>query len=394
VEEPVEATGEPAGEDAWVPGDAPDAGDAPALPRGGGIWPDESWPPRLPEKSRRAQWIVAAAAIVVVAGAGIGFALAGGSSAKPAPASTGRSTGASAHPSPAVTFPPGMAPPLTQAAARAILSRYTTANNAVNARMDPGLLGGYETASSQVLDASRYTTRRATGSGPYPAYAPAGAQFYIPAEPVSYPHWFAVRVTNRVLTAKHQGLGTEYLLFTQSGPGAAWKDETEPYLLGAATAPPVALDAAGWATAVDYHAAGLTVAPSKLAQSTADSLDGHGPVSNPGNLSEYSTVNEWRARLPKGSAVSDQHTQTGYGIIGLRTSDGGALLFYTDAAVVTFAAPRGKTFHMSIPGVYSSKQRLGWAGIRFLDQLATYDPPQGTGSPRVVADYSGIQGRL
>jgi hypothetical protein len=260
--------------------------------------------------------------------------------------------------------------------------------------MNPGLLGGYETASSQVLDASRYTTRRASGAGPYPAYAPAGAQFYIPAEPVSYPHWFVVRVTNRALAGKHEGLGAEYLLFTQSGPGAAWKDETEPYLLGGTTAPPVALDAAGWATAVDYHAAGLAVAPSKLAQSTADSLNGHGPVSNPGNLSEYSTVNAWRARLPKGTAVSDQHTQTGYGIIGLRTSDGGALLFYTDAAVVTFTAPRGKTFQMPIPGVYSSKQRLGWAGMRFLDQLATYDPPQGAGAPRVVADYSGIQGKL
>ncbi|HEX6453891.1 MAG TPA: hypothetical protein VF060_31070 [Trebonia sp.] len=183
-----------------------------------------------------------------------------------------------------------------------------------------------------MLDASRYTTRRTTGSGPYPAYAPAAAQFYIPAEPVSYPHWFAVRVAN--------------------------------------------------------------VDPSKLAQSTADSLDGHGPVSNPGKLAEYSTVNSWRARLPKGTAVSDQHTQTGYGIIGLRTSDGGALLFYTDAAVVTFTAPRGKTFQMPIPGVYSSKQRLGWAGMRFLDQPATYDPPRGAGNPRVVANYSGIQGRL
>jgi hypothetical protein len=405
IEEPVEPAVAPVAEaeapeeagvpgDAWAPGGVPDAGDGPAPPRSGGIWPDESWPPRVPKKSRRTQWIVAAAAIVVVAGAGIGFALAGGSPAKSAPAAAGRSAGPSARPSPAVTFPPGTAPPLTQSAARAILSRYTTANNAANARMNSGLLGGYEAASSQVLDASRYTTRRATGAGPYPAYAPAGAQFYIPAEPVSYPHWFAVRVIIRTLAGKHEDLGTEYLLFTQSGPDAAWKDETEPYLLGGTTAPPVALDAAGWATAVDYHATGLAVDPSKLAQSTADSLDGHGSVSNPGNLSEYDTVNAWRARLPKGTAVSDQHTQTGYGIIGLRTSDGGALLFYTDAAVVTFTAPRGKTFQMSIPGVYSSKQRLGWAGMRFLDQLATYDPPQGAGSPRIVADYSGLQGRL
>ena len=62
--------------------------------------------------------------------------------------------------------------------------------------------------------------------------------------------------------------------------------------------------------------------------------------------------------------------------------------------MVTFTAPRGKTFGMSIPGIYSSKQRLGWAGLRFLDQLATYDPPHGAGNPRVVADHSGIQHKL
>jgi hypothetical protein len=383
----------------WVPSQPaqPEAGapaaDPPFTPRDGGIWPDESWPPRVPRKARRLRWVIAAAAVVVVAAAaGTAFALNG--SPSKGRSAAGQSAGASTRPSARVTFPPGMAPPLTLAAAKAVLSRYTAASNTANARMDSGLLGGYETGGSQALDASVYTARRAERARPYPAYAPAGTQFYIPVEPAAYPHWFAVKVTNQALGGKHQGLGTQYLLFSQSGPGAAWKDETEPYLLGGAAVPQVALDASGYATAVSFDEPGLAVTPSQLAQATADSLDGHGTVRGPGNLADAAAVSSWRARLPKGSAATDHHTQTGYGIVGLRTADGGALLFYTDAAVVTFTAPHGKTMRLSIPGFFGSGQKLSWAGLRFLDQVATYDPPHAGGNPRVVADYSGIQQKL
>jgi hypothetical protein len=372
---------------------APSQPALPETPQAGGIWPDESWPPRVPRKAPRPRWVIAAVAVVVVAAAaGTAFALSG--SPSKGRSAAGQFAGASARPSARATFPPGMAPPLTLPAAKAVLSRYTAANNAANARMDSGLLGGYETGGSQALDASVYTTRRAEGARPYPAYAPAGTQFYIPVEPAAYPHWFAVKVTNQALGGKHQGLSTQYLLFSQSGPGAAWKDETEPYLLGGGAVPQVTLDASGYATAVSFDEPGLALPPSQLAQATADSLDGHGTVRGPGNLADAGTVSSWRARLPKGSAATDHHTQTGYGIVGLRTADGGALLFYTDAAVVTFTAPHGKTMRLSIPGFLSSGQKLSWAGLRFLDQLATYDPPHGAGNPRVVADYSGIQHKL
>ena len=49
--------------------------------------------------------------------------------------------------------------------------------------------------------------------------------------------------------------------------------------------------------------------------------------------------------------------------------------------------------HLAVPGFYSSAQALSRAGLSYLDQFAADDPPAGGGTPRVVADYSGITGK-
>jgi hypothetical protein len=103
------------------------APDAPYLPRGGGIWPDQSWPPRLPPKRRRLgpRWLIpgAAALALVAAAAGTMFALAARGSPQPtrerttrpaAPASSARPAApASARPSAAATAGTGIFGPRT-----------------------------------------------------------------------------------------------------------------------------------------------------------------------------------------------------------------------------------------------------------------------------------------
>ena len=80
-------------------------------------------------------------------------------------------------------------------------------------------------------------------------------------------------------------------------------------------------------------------------------------------------------------------------MFGLRTADGGALLFYTDAAELTLAPPPGNVLRLTIPGFYSSGQALSRAGIGYLEQFATYVPAHGGTGLRVIADYSGITSR-
>ena len=97
-----------------------------------------------------------------------------------------------------------------------------------------------------------------------------------------------------------------------------------------------------------------------------------------------------------GGTVTDTHAAAA-GADGqefaLLTTDGGALVFYTDAAEVTITPPAGSVLRLTVPGFYSPSQALSQARVSYLEQFAAYDPPAGGGAPRVVADYSGITGK-
>jgi len=80
-------------------------------------------------------------------------------------------------------------------------------------------------------------------------------------------------------------------------------------------------------------------------------------------------------------------------VFGLRTADGGAVLFYSVTAQLFLAPPPGETFQLDIPGYYSASQALTSAGVGYLEQFAAYDPPRGQAVPHMVADASGIASR-
>jgi hypothetical protein len=191
----------------------------------------------------------------------------------------------------------------------------------------------------------------------------------------------------------------EYLLFTQSTPGGAWVNTSEPYLLANATAPQIAVSADGLATAVSLDAATVTVAPSQLPAVTAATLDGTksgaGSVANPGNLADRAEFHHWQNDLPE-ATVTDTHMAAADADgqeFALLTADGGALVFYSDAAEVTVTPPAGSVVNLSVPGFYSATQNLTQGRLSYLEQFAVYDPPAAAGgSPAVVADYSGITG--
>jgi hypothetical protein len=269
-------------------------------------------------------------------------------------------------------------------------------NNGANAERSDTLLAVAETGSSFAIDTGLYQRQHGLGVAPYPAFGPVQATYYIPRdEPASGPRWFVVRVANAFSAHPKQVTSIEYLLFTQAVPGAAWRNAIEPYLLPETAAPPIAVGADGLATAVSPTAASVAVAPGQLPAVTAAALDGTGNgVSDPGNLSDLADQRFWRGKLP-GATVTDTHAPA-VGADGqefaLRTSDGGALVFYTDAAQLTVTARPGTMLHLTVPGFYSPGQALSRAGMTYLEQIAAYDPPAGAGGPRVVADYSGMTG--
>jgi len=368
---------------------------APAPSRARPAWPDESWPPRVPRRRRRPpgpRWLLPAALVaVIVAGAGTAAMLLAVPSGHPS--ATGTHTAAPTASAPAAGAP-ASTQPLTLAQARSVLAAYTSANNTANAKRSDTLLGSIETGSSYAIDAGIYRVQQADNAAPYPAFAPRQAQFYIPGEPVAeYPHWFAVQVANADLASPGKVTGTEYLVFTQAAPGAPWLNTVEPYVLAGAATPRVALGADGLATSVNPQTSSLAVMPAQIAALTAASLDGgQASPASPGNLADRLDQAFWKQRLPT-ATVTDRHAATVGYVFGLSTTNGGALVFYTDTAELTLVPPAGEALHLTIPGFYSPGQAVRTAGIGYLEQFAAYIPPRGESGRRIVADYSGITAR-
>jgi hypothetical protein len=289
--------------------------------------------------------------------------------------------------------------PLTLAAARSVLSAYTTANNSANARRSTATLATVETGGSYAIDAGLYTVQAADGAAPYPAFTPVAATYYLPrAEAAGETRWFVVQVANAFSANPKKVTSTEYLLFTQAASGGAWQNAVEPYLLAGANAPQVAVGGDGLATAVSATATSLAIAPGQLAERTAAAIDGTGAgvtVADPGALADRSDQTFWRGKLPAATVTDAHATATGAAgqTFALLTTNGGALVFYTDAADLEITPSAGSVLHLTVPGFYSDAQGLSRAGLSYLDQFAAADPPAGAGTPRVVAEYSGLTGK-
>jgi hypothetical protein len=399
----------------------PDSGQRPNPPVGGLYGPPghatgrAAGPPAAPRRSRRfpARWIAVAVVLLAAVGAVTVIAVAGTGAGR-RPAAGGPAAGAARGP--AGTARPGLAgsgvplatagqpPAITRAQARQVLSRFWRVNNQANAQRSDALLGTIEAGSSYRLDAGAYRFDRASnpaGSG-YAALALLRAAYYIPRQPLraAYPHWFAAAVSYVPLGSPPGPAGSQYLLFSQASPGAAWKDVLEPGLLPAGSpAPRIAAGAGGYATAASpgpaADAAGLGIAPGRIGPVTAAALD-HArtaAITAPAGLADLHDQAFWRSRLPAGSAASDAH-QAGPGpVFGLRTSGGGAIVFYTVTAQLTLAPPHGQALRLEIPGYYNPGQAQTLVRTRYAEQFAAYDPPPGQGGPRIIADASGITSR-
>lgn len=362
-------------------------------------WPDESWPPRLPRRPSRPRWLIPGIIALVAAIVGATFALTGEGGHGATPSSPARSGApdarAAAAPAASAPTPAAPAPVLTMAQAQQAMDNYTATNNTANAQMSDALLGSIETGSSYSIDAGAYREQRASKSAAYPPFGPKQAELFIPRQlPGTYPRWFVALVANADLASPGRIANTEYLLFTRAAPGAPWKNTLEPYVLKGGGTPMIATDGGGFAAAAaDSGASGLSVSPGQIAAVTAKSLDGHGPVRNPGNLGDLEDLAFWHSRLPAGATAAGRHAPGPGGVFGLRTLDGGALLFFTDSAEVRLTPPRHTIMHLTIPGFYSPGESLRSAGVGYLEQFAVYDPPHGGTGLRVVADNSGITAR-
>lgn len=315
------------------------------------------------------------------------------------------------------------APPslITKQQAQQVLSQYTAANNRSNKLRDPSVLASYEAGSSYQLDQGSYRWTKVTdpSNRNYTAISYLSPVFYIPQQ-LHYPAWFVVRAWQQ--DAKKPGSGPAggyiYLIFTKASASAKWMEVLEPFAVSSsATLPQVATDANGFAepvTAADAQR--LAVAPSKLPSLDVSYLNygtyqqmtqqlektrGLKPKSQPkpvgfangqANLNDVHDLAFWRKTMPRGSSQTDLYTTTSDPVYALRTTDGGALVFYDLRASLTLGAPYGgamglMTIH--VPGFLNGKERPQASfQINYGDQFAVYEPPGKPAQPKVVATAS------
>lgn len=296
-------------------------------------------------------------------------------------------------------------PAITTADAERVVSRYLQVNNEANESYSDSLLGTIESGSSYTMDAGSY--RFALGESDRTPYVPfdlTSTRFYIPHRPrTEYPRWFVTQ-GSYVTTAGGKNLGSAYIVFAQDSAGAAWKDVVEPDILPGQSVPQIATDSGGYAESVTADDTGLNVAPDKIGQVTATWLDkvasstSNTTVKNEaGNLTDLKDEVFWRSG-EGGPALdaTDTHSVPADPVFALKTTTGGALVFYTTAAQLTLTPPGGGTISaLTIPGYYSPSSSAGLtsATVGYVEQFATYIPAAGNSDRQVVADISSIASR-
>ena len=353
---------------------------------------------------------VAALALAVIA-AVVGGALLGGKTASvpaaapSAAASVGFSVTAGGADGTASPQQPATEPPaISKADAASVVASYSQVNNKANAAHSNSLLSTIEGGSSYTMDTGAY--RFELGQSSQAAYVPfqlADTTYYIPRLPQgSYPRWFAVKST--YVTADGKNLGTAYVVFAQNAAGTPWKDVTEPDILPGQALPQIAVDSSGYAQSVAPDDGGLDVAPGKIGQVTAEWLDQLAASKSDsvikdesGNLTDLQDEVFWRSGQG-GSPMdaTDVHSAPAGQVFALKTTSGGALVFYTTAAQLTLTPANGDTISgLNIPGYYSPANSAGLtsATVGYVEQFATYIPPAGSNARDVVADISSIASR-
>jgi hypothetical protein len=367
---------------------------APATPGAASVGAALTGAPEAPvgrRGRRRAPWLAVGTALVAAVAVAIPLLMHKPGTAQGPPGSSGSGTTTSSAP----TASGPLRPPITQAQAQQVLAAYTTTNNAANASASDEQIAMAEAGSSLAIDVGINRGKRANGSAGYPAYTPMAASYYIPLEPAAYPHWFAVQVKNARTSDPGTQISAEYLVFTQAAAGAPWLDALEPFIPNSATPPPIALDADGHATAVAASDAGLAESPAAASGATATALDsGTGQLASPSTLADAKELQSLRTALPSGTGLTDRHAATSGPVYGLRTTDGGTLLFYEVTAQLTVTAPAGRTVALNVPGFFSPASPVTHAVLDYQEQFAVVDPARGQGAlGPVVADYSGITGQ-
>lgn len=284
-------------------------------------------------------------------------------------------------------------PGATKSEAARALRDFTTAYNKANGANDPSLDADRVTGALGDIDGAKLKAGGRNQPGGNPNYVPlklTDTEFSIPAK-AGWPRWF---VTDSKAN-KGRGEDRWLMVFTRSDADEVWQVA---YLTisSAKEIPEFAKDEGGFARPVTADATDLAIAPGKLPQQYTAYLKDGGSAFAPGTH-----TTKWRSDRAKSAArpglaqqyIDEPLASGDYAPVGLRTADGGALVFFTTRHYQKQTAAPGVPINVTNVDVKAlltgePKQSLT---LESISNQAVLDPPKSASDQRINF-LSRIQG--
>ncbi|MEI7033771.1 hypothetical protein [Streptomyces pratensis] len=236
-------------------------------------------------------------------------------------------------------------PGASRAEAEQALQDFLTAYNAADKAFDPALDADRVTGSLGAINQAGLKARQTYNPDGNKAHEPLVLDdtTYVIPKKAGWPRWFLAD-TDSNRDEDGGKLDTRWLVaFVRSGPDALWKAS---YLavVPPSQVPDFVLDGDGFATPVEPRDGGLAVPPAELSTAYTGYLsDGEPDVFAPGPA-----TSGWREsrRTEQRAGFSYQYvdqplTSAAFAPLGLRTEDGGALVFFSSRHFERQTAAKG-----------------------------------------------------
>ena len=301
----------------------------------------------------------------------------------------------------------------TPAGALKVFNSYVTAEKVAVANHDQLLAESLTSSAQYTLRASQYASAAATGT---PVTAPTYGKptLYVP-KLTTYPLWFMVAAPEY---PAHGGQrGTALMVFDRPGAGSPWALNGTALLGKDTPALPVAVDKHGYATALATTDTKPLLRPDAVGAMHASVVD-DGPASAAASVVERGpdTTGLYQANAAEAKRIRPDHyiytwemEGTSYPVFALRSTGGGAVVFYTMTlnrqtvpATKPPAHPKVQPPSIPVPDVYKPLIGPGQTPfIREFDadstlQFLAVDPPAAkngsttTGKLRVIGRGGGV----
>ncbi|MEV8021160.1 hypothetical protein AB0O76_33475 [Streptomyces sp. NPDC086554] len=219
-------------------------------------------------------------------------------------------------------------PSATKAEAERALEDFLTAYNKAEKAYDPALDAARVTGPLSAINQAGLKSKGAQKPGGNPNQVPlelTDANFSIPKK-AGWPRWFVADTKSN-----RRGDLRWVLVFTKGGKDQLW-EASYLNLVAPGKVPELKKDKDGWAEPVEVNASGLAVAPKDLGEEYTTYLKSGGDTFAPGD--HTSTWKAFRDKNTKRRGIAVQYIDEPqndgtFAPVGLRTEDGGAMVFFS-----------------------------------------------------------------